>query len=614
MEEKQVHRRVWSYYGIIIACLLIIVGRLWYLQIMQGEYYGRLADGNRMRQLRVTPARGVIYDRNYQPLVRSRRAFTVSLVPEGIPEGGETMRLLAEILHMTHDELKEAVDRGRGLPYEPVRLVRDVDIATVFAIEERRRLLPGVFIEEEPVREYLHQHMASHILGHMGTISRSELQALGTSYRGSDLVGKTGLERVYEQELRGEHGTLMVEVNALSRPIQTVGAVPAKPGNNLVLALDAELQSVAKEAFLQHTATIREEYPNAHNGAVVALNPKTGEILAMVSIPEYEPERLLMGGDRNQYYMSLERDPNLPFFNRAIHGQYGPGSSFKCFIAVAILEEGVYPADRLFNATGVSRYGVRDWVITQGIGALGPITMTEALAISSNHYFAEHSLGVGIDRLAPWLRQFGFGQPTGILFQPGEALGLVPDREWKALRFAARQRSEQVWYPTDTEQISIGQGFVTATPLQLALAFSGIANRGTIYAPILVKEMLAPDGGVVFASEPEVLRSIPASTATWQSVINGMRAAITHPRGTARRAFEGASYTVAGKTGSYEHAVESGRPKRDANGLFGAFAPVDNPELVVMVVVEHGGGGGGAAAPIARKVFDAYFEGQKSQE
>lgn len=592
---------------IIALAIVIMVGRLWYLQILQGDYYARLADGNRMRQIRVTPARGIIYDRQQQPLVRTRGAFTVSLVPEGVPKNSDALELLGDILGMSVEELNEAIERGRGLPYEPVRIARDVDASTVIAIEENRRRLPGVFIQEEPVREYLSGDLASHVLGYIGAISREELQSFGTTYRGSDWVGKSGIERLFESQLRGYDGTLTVEVNALSRPVQTVGSIDPIPGRNLVLSIDAELQEVAQRAFAEHVSTLQEDFPEAKNGAVVALDPRTGEILAMVSVPGYEPERLINSTERSNYYQRLIRDPNLPFYNRVTQGQYGPGSAFKPFVAVAMLEEGVVRPGDVFNATGTSRYGVRDWVITRGLAPFGRINLTEALAMSSNHYFAENGAAVGIDRLAPWIREFGFGERTNVELSPTESRGTVPDREWKRERFADQPRSEQVWYPSDTEQVSIGQGFINVTPLQLALAYSGIANRGVIYEPILVKSILEPDGTVVEEREPKIARELNVKPETWNAVIEGMKAVITHPRGTARSAFSGFPISVAGKTGSYEIRG------RETNGVFGAFAPAEDPELVVIAIVEQGGGGGGAAAPIARQVFDAYFSLENRQ-
>lgn len=461
--------------------------------------------------------------------------------------------------------------------------------------------LPGVFIEEEWVRDYLYPSFASHLIGYLGIISEQELQQLGSGYASSDLVGKTGLEAIYEQELRGVLGSVMVEVNALSRPVQTVSYVEPIPGYSLILTLDRELQQAAREAFIAHTDTLREEGAPPFKGIVIALNPKTGEILALVSMPDYDPGRLLDARQRNSYYKSLVNNPDLPLFNRAIQGQYGPGSAFKPFIAVAMLEEKVVTPDQVFNATGTSEYGIRDWVITQGLAPFGPIKLVDALAVSSNHYFAEFGKQVGIDRLSTWLRKFGFGSPTEMIGVTQEASGLVPDREWKRQRYAGYPTYEQAWYPVDTEQISIGQGFVTVTPVQLAAAYSAIANRGVIYQPTVVKQIIDPEGEIVFEHTPTVKTTMDVAESTWNAVIQGMEAVITHPRGTARRAFEDFPIRTAGKTGSYEI------PGQEGHGLFAAFAPVEDPELVVVVIVEHGTGGASSAAPIARMVFDAYF-------
>lgn len=601
LENHEVEKRLRIFFIIVLGCLVIILGRLWYLQIVRGEEYARLADGNRMRQLRVLPPRGVIMDRNGTVLVRSKSSFTVSLVPGGFPRGSqEAMTLLSEILQLTEEELEAAIEKGRGFPYEPVRIMRNVDPATVIAIEENRNRLPGVFIEEEPVREYLFGDLASHLIGYLGIISPEELQEFGGSYRGTDLIGKTGIERTYEKELRGEVGILTVEVNALSRPIQTVSYVEPIPGHNIVLTIDHRLQEVAQRAFEEHILTLKEA-PGTQAGAVVALNPKTGEILAMASIPGFEPEALLDTSTRNQYYPQLLKDPRRPLFNRVTQALYGPGSTFKPVTALAILEEGVYGANQVFNATGVSQYGVRDWVITNRLAPLGNITLKEALGISSNHYFADIGTKVGIDRLSKWMRAFGLGEPTGLKLYPAERAGLVPDREWKSKAFADRPVWDRDWYPSDTEQISIGQGFHQMTILQLAQIYAGIANRGEIYVPQVVREIRTPQGEVVKPFEPQLARVVEASPQHWEAVIEGLRAAVEHPRGTARNVFADFPTSVAAKTGTWE--VAGSIP----NGVFAAFAPVEDPEIVVVVVVEKGIGGASGAAPIARAVLDCYF-------
>ncbi len=602
LKEKPMEKRLNAFYWVAIFTLLILAGRLWYLQIVRGEHFSRLADGNRMRQVRLIPSRGIITERSGLTLARSRLAFTVSLIPGGIPaDNVEVIPLLSDILGITIEELQEAIRRGRGYPYEPVRIVRDVDPATVIAIEENRRRLPGVYIDQEAVRDYHDPRYSSHVVGYLGIISEPELQALGASYRGSDLVGKSGIERYYEEQLRGVPGAITVEVNALSRPIQTVNSIEPVPGQNLRLTLDYDLQKAAFDAFETHTEVVRRTYPDAYNGAVIAMDPRTGDILAMASIPGFEPDRLLDAGERNDYYRQLVADPRQPFFDRVTQGQYGPGSTFKPVTAVAILEEGVFGVNDRFHATGVSQYGVRDWVITRGLAPFGWLDLPTAIALSSNHFFADHGAKVGIDHLSQWMRDFGLGARTGLAISPQERIGVVPDRDWKRERFASSAQYDQIWYPSDTEQVSIGQGFVTATPLQMAVVYSSIANRGTAYVPRLVAAVYCPEGELVFESEPEILHELDVSDATWTAVIKGMQGTVTQARGTARSAFDGFPLSVAAKTGSYEV------PGRESHGLFGAFAPVDDPEIVVFVVVEHGGGGGSGAAPIARMVMDRYF-------
>ncbi|HHT69605.1 MAG TPA: penicillin-binding protein 2 [Firmicutes bacterium] len=601
MEVRNTEKRLFVLFAIILLCTFILVGRLWFLQLARGEHYARLADGNRMRQLRLLPPRGEIADRNGQVLVRSKPAFTVSVVPGGyLQEDEESLCLLCEVLGLTPEELAEALEKGKGFPYEPVRIKQDVQPETVVAIEENRMNLPGIFIEEEPVREYLYGELASHVVGYMGIITASELQRYGTTYRGSDLVGKSGIEQTYEELLRGETGTLTVEVNALNRPIRTVNVLEPVPGHNITLTIDAHLQEVAERAFYEHILNL-EDNPGTQTGAILVLNPQTGEILVMASMPGFEPKNLIDQSQRNAYYTSLSNDSRRPFFNRVTQALFGPGSTFKPITALTILEEGVMSATERFNATGTSQYGVKDWVINSGLAPFGMIDMYGAMGMSSNHYFADNGAKVGIDRISEWMRKLGFGKTTGLDLFPGEVSGIVPSREWKRQAFSDRATSEQNWYPSDTEQISIGQGFHQMTLIQLAQAYAAIANKGTVFAPQIVKEIEAPDGTVIFRAQPEISHTVEASQATWDALSSVLTAPITHSRGTARGVMAGFPYSMAGKTGTWEV------PGRISNGLYVGYAPVENPEVLVAVVVEQGGGGSSAAAPIARKIFDAYF-------
>lgn len=601
VEVRNTEKRLFVLFAIILLCTFILVGRLWFLQLARGEHYARLADGNRMRQLRLLPPRGEIADRNGQVLVRSKPAFTVSVVPGGyLQEDEESLCLLCEVLGLTPEELAEALEKGKGFPYEPVRIKQDVQPETVIAIEENRMNLPGIFIEEEPVREYLYGELASHVVGYMGIITASELQRYGTTYRGSDLVGKSGIEQTYEELLRGETGTLTVEVNALNRPIRTVNVLEPVPGHNITLTIDAHLQEVAERAFYEHILNL-EDNPGTQTGAILVLNPQTGEILVMASMPGFEPKNLIDQSQRNAYYTSLSNDSRRPFFNRVTQALFGPGSTFKPITALTILEEGVMSATERFNATGTSQYGVKDWVINSGLAPFGMIDMYGAMGMSSNHYFADNGAKVGIDRISEWMRKLGFGKTTGLDLFPGEVSGIVPSREWKRQAFSDRATSEQNWYPSDTEQISIGQGFHQMTLIQLAQAYAAIANKGTVFAPQIVKEIEAPDGTVIFRAQPEISHTVEASQATWDALSSVLTAPITHSRGTARGVMSGFPYSMAGKTGTWEV------PGRISNGLYVGYAPVENPEVLVAVVVEQGGGGSSAAAPIARKIFDAYF-------
>ncbi|NLJ79969.1 MAG: penicillin-binding protein 2 [Firmicutes bacterium] len=610
MADKDTEKRLLLLFSLILALAVIIVGRLWYLQMIKGEHYARLADGNRMRQLRVMSPRGEIRDRRGEVLVRSRASFTVSLVPGGFPkEAGKNVELLCELLGISPEELEEAVEKGRGFPYEPVRIRRNVDPETVVALEENRIHLPGVFIEKEPVREYLYGDLASHLIGHLGIINAAELREYGAGYRGSDLVGKSGIEQTYENLLRGEIGMLTVEVNALSRPLRNVNILDPIPGYNIVLTLDRRLQAVAERAFLEHIETL-EENPGTQTGGILAVNPQNGEVLVMASIPSFCPERLLDVTERNTYYKELSADQKRPFFNRVTQALYGPGSAFKPVTALALLEENVISPTERFNATGISKYGVRDWVITNNQAPFGLIDMYDAVGMSSNHYFAEHGVQVGIDNLSRWMEAFGFGSPTGLQLLPGESKGLLPSREWKEKAFSDQPASERNWYPSDTEQISIGQGFHQMTLLQIAQVYQAVATKGKIYTPQIVKEILTPEGTVIYQSEPKLSKTVEAKEKNWELLRHLLTAPVKHPRGTARTSLADFPIPVAAKTGTWEI------PGRLSNGVFVAFAPVEEPEILVAVIVEQGGGGASAAGPIVRRILDSYFgfEEQENEE
>lgn len=586
-----------------MAVLALLLGRMWYLQIVHGEQYAQLADGNRLRRLSTTAPRGKIYDRTGAVVGDNRLVFTVSIVPGGLTDDREgVIQRLSAILGMEKEEIEEALQgRQRAYPYEPIRVQRDVAPEVVVAIEEHRIDLPGVVLEYEPVRRYTGGPAMTHVLGHLLSASPEDLRAF-SGYRPDDLVGKTGIERAYEEYLRGEHGFQQVEVNALSRAIRQLGSVPPVPGHDLVLTVDTRLQQAATEILAQRIAELAADEERTRppgGGAVVLLDVKTGGVLAMASVPTYDAN-MLLSDDRSSYWLDLQRDTGLPMFNRALQGKYAPGSAFKPVTLLAALGRGVTTPDEVYDAVGfveVSGTIFRDWTVAQGLPPAGPVDAVAAMERSVNDYFYTMGMRAGIQAIADTARSLGLGQSSGLDTRPVDVSGLVPDPTWK------RNTLLEMWYPGDTVNVSIGQGYLEVTPLQMALLYTGLANRGTVYKPYLVQTVLSPAGEVVYDHEPTVLSHFSAPDEHWDVLHEGLRAVVSGSRGTARRAFADFPIQVAGKTGSAQVGGDV-----ESHAWFAAFAPYENPEVAVAVLIEHGGGGGSAAAPVACQVLAEYFD------
>ena len=612
MGEKERLERTRIFGWLVILMFLILTGRLWYLQIAQGHKYVAMADGNRIRWLRTTAPRGRIFDRNGVPLATNRASFTVSLMPGGLTEESrvQLMDRLSELLGLTMEELEYAIAKGSRYPYEAIRVMQDVPSETVIALEERRYELPGVMVEMEEVREYPFKSAASHVLGYMAPITKELLVAWSDAdYYGSDYVGFSGLERLYESYLRGEDGGSRVEVSALNRPVRILDRTPPVPGADLVLTLDQKLQELTETIIDEELVKLREagKYEEAYNGVVVVLDPKSGAIRALASIPGFDPNRLSDTVERSSYFLELSHDPNRPFFHRAVQGLYSPGSAFKPLVALAALEEGKTTPTEVFYADGIGPYGIkRCWTLTADppLPPHGNLTLSEAIKVSCNDFFWELGLRLGIDTLAEYSRKAGFGKATGLPMYPTEEAGLVPDPDWKRERYWRKPRSEQVWYPVETMDVAIGQGFLLVTPIQMASFYMGLANRGTIYQPYLLDRIQLPTGEIIEKTVPEVLVELEASAETWQAIVEGMTG-VVESGGTGAGAFRNFPYPIkiAGKTGS----AQLGPGQGDAHGWFGGFAPADDPEIVVVVFVEHGGGGAASSAPITRRILEEYF-------
>ncbi|MBO8126187.1 MAG: penicillin-binding protein 2 [Firmicutes bacterium] len=605
-ELRQRIRMVLLFLGLVFV---VIVGRLWYLQIIRGEEFLRRSEANALRVIPIPAPRGIIYDRNLTPLATNRQAFTVSIVPRDLPDDPEPVyRRLSKIIDMSPEEIADAVASGQRLPYYPVRLVRDVGPEVVTTIEESRIDLPGVIIEETPIRYYPFGPLAGHTLGYLGQISEEQLKELGDQgYTGSDIVGRTGLERVYESELRGIDGGQQVEVNRVNRPIRVLGKVESIPGNNLVLTLDAGLQGKVEELLAQRLAEIREEgrYPRAYAGAAVVLDPNSGQILAMASEPGFDPSQFV-GGVSFEYWQELVNNPYNPLRNRVTQGDITPGSVFKVVTAYAALSENLTSPWEVFDAQGRDYVYPQKtcWIYAQG-RTHGRETVAEAIGDSCNVVFYELGRRVGIDKLSEYARRLGLGEPTGLNLYPPESSGLVPSREWK--REAFQRPDQKIWYPIETLDVSIGQGPILVTPLQMALVYSVLANGGTLYKPYLVQAILKPTGEVVKTFKPVIKDKLEIKPRVLETIREGLRYTIT--QGTGRSAFEGFPIPVAGKSGT----AELSKTTSDVHGWFACYAPADDPEVVVVVALERAGGGGSSAGPVARKILEYYFGLDPSQ-
>lgn len=564
--------------AIVIVLMAVLVGRLWQLQVLQGTQFLRLSEENRIRDYTITAPRGIIYDRKGQPLVSNRPSFTVAILPLELTSPGQVLPRLAALIGMPVAEIRARIDAARERPFEPVRIRRDVGAAVVAKIEENRLDLPGVIILAEPVRHYLYGEMGAHLFGYVGEVSEAELaERRGQDYKLGDLIGKAGVERVYESVLRGTDGRLRMEVDALGRPLRVLQQVPAIPGRPIVLAIDLSLQKAAYEGLRSS---------GQRSGAVVAMDPRTGEILALESMPSYDPNLFAIGISAPQW-QALTTDPLRPMLSRAIGAAFEPGSVFKIVTATAALEEGVATRTSTFYAPGYFRLG--RWTFGD-LRAWGTVNFIQGIQYSINVVFYTLGHRMGGETLAAYARKMGLGDRTGIDLT-GEVPGTIPSPSTKM------QLIGEPWYPGDAVNMSIGQGAVTVTPLQVARMVSSVANGGKLMQPHVLLQ--AQDAERKPQDAPVVVQASGLYRPGTLAVLHeGLRAAVE--RGTGR-ASNLKHVAIAGKTGSAENP--RGRP----HAWFAGFGPVSAPRAVVVAFVEHGFRGGLAAAPVVRRVLEAAF-------
>ena len=568
---------------ISVLVIAVLIGRAAYLQIYQGEYYAGLADGNRIRIVPSMAPRGTFYDRNGELLVTNRPGFSVSLLPLTAPISDDVIDRLSDLLKVPTDEIKTKIAGHSG--FNPIRIKTDVTPDIVSIIEEQKSQYPGVVIEVTPIRDYILKQEGAHTFGYVSEINDTELEKMkDEGYKSGDIIGKFGLEKVYDKELRGENGGQQVEVDVSGKPVQILGRKEPVPGDDLELTIDINLQQAAEKAVDEQLTQI-----GAHAAAAVVMNPQTGEILAMVSRPAFDPN-LFAHGISSKDWNQLNNNPYHPMDNKTITGEYPPGSTFKIVTGTAALTEGVVTPDEQIFDSG------HHWIIPKGNAdgeALGWLNFRTALAHSDNVYFYEMGNRLGIDRLEKYARMFGLGAKTGIDL-PYEATGLVANRRYKEKNF-----DDGEWYLSETFDAAIGQGFNLVTPLQAAMVMGEIAADGKRYKPHVVNRIIAPDGSVVKDFQPELLSQLDVPEEDIKLVQDGLHDVTKC--GTAASSFRGFTVDIAGKTGTAENS--QGRD----HGWFVAYGPFDNPNIVVAVIVENGGYGSQSAVPIGRKILEAAF-------
>ncbi|WP_037592037.1 penicillin-binding protein 2 [Sporomusa ovata] len=582
---------------VVVFIVVALISRLGYLQVIQGQNYARLADGNRIRIIPIAAPRGIFYDRNGIPLVSKRPSFAVTVTTFSHSIQDSVITNLSKTLDMKVEEIRAKINRHTGFSFAPVRLKSDVDPETIIKIEENRSEFPEVVIKVQPVRKYIYQDFAAHVFGYVGEISEAELKKKkAEGYKAGDIVGKFGLEKVYDKYIRGRVGAERIEVDANGQPIQVLDERQPIPGNNLILTLDYSIQRAAEKAIDERLRYLQSKQHRlkAKAAAAVVMNPKTGEILAMVSRPAFNPN-LFNGGISEKDWDLLIGNPFNPLENRAISGEYPPGSVFKIITGTVALELGKVTTEEKILDTG------KHWLIPKGNAggeALGWIDFKEALSKSDNVYFYEMGNRVGIDNLEKYARLYGLGVTTGIELQ-GEAKGLVANRRYK------EEMYEDGWYLSETFDAAIGQGFQLVTPLQMAMVMGEVANGGYRYRPFLVSKILSPAGKTIEEFLPEQTGRITISSPTLAVIRNALHE-VALPGGTAAHTFQGFPVSIAGKTGTAEN------PQGDDHGWFVAYAPFEDPQVVVAVLVEHGGYGSQSAAPIAKDILAAVFHVQQS--
>ena len=603
-ESMLFRRRALAGFVLIVLCLCLLLSRFVFLQVMHHDEFVTRSQANRVKPRAIPPARGLIYDRNGVLLADNVPAFRLEVVPEQVKDMPALLEQLGQVVPLEHDDLeafRKQLKQSRRFDSVPLKMRLTEDEIDRFAVNRWR--FPGVDVVPYLTRRYPLGGMFAHVVGYVGRIDADDQGRLDpVRYKGTSHVGRSGIERSYENVLHGTPGYELLEVNADGRTQRVLETHAPTPGKNLYLSIDVRLQKVAETAFA------------GRPGAAVVIDPRDGQVLAMVSVPTFDPN-LFVNGISQADYSALTHDPDTPLYNRALRGVYPPGSTVKPLVGLAGLESGLRKPDDTVLSTGVfyipgQARGYRD----DQRGGVGTVNLVRAIEMSVNTYFYKLALDMGIDRLSSYMGKFGFGRPTGIDLI-GESSGVLPSREWKAANY------KEPWYPGETVIAGIGQGFWAVTPLQLAHAIATFAGHGVPYAPRLV---MATQG--VANARPQPLANPPSgpslirNPANWDAVNQGMQMVISGPRGTGRQLGVGFPYPMAGKSGTAERfsrTSEAYETNRNTEYLatrhrawFVAYAPADNPQIAVAVILESGAWGASAAGPIVRGILDTWLADQ----
>jgi penicillin-binding protein 2 len=592
---------------IVIALLLIAISillvRLGYLQIIRGAEFKQKSENNSVRFRRIKPLRGLIMDRNGIVLVDNSPSFDVLYIPSKVKGNELSVEKLKDLyksksLEFSYDQSISKTAKQ----YSPIKLEKNVSMEKVALVETNALNLPGIYIDVSPVRLYLDGEMLAPVIGYTGEISQEDLEKNNDEYAYGDVLGKHGLEKFFDTYIRGRRGAELVEVNVYGKEIKNLGRIDPVSGYNIMLTIDADLQKAAWDAL------------EGKAGSAIVLDTRDGAVLAMVSSPSFDPN-LFNDGISSEQWSKLQNNPFAPLSNKAVSGQYPPGSTYKLIVAAAALEEGIITPETRIFCDGSFTLGNRTYRCWKK-GGHGWVNLHKAIVESCDVYFYTVGKMLGADKIAEYAKRFGLGEVSGIDL-PGEKSGLVPTKEWKL------KKRKEAWQMGETISIAIGQGFNLLTTLQLADAYSAFANGGTLWRPYLVKRIESTDGKVYKEFLPEKKRDLNLSPKTIEVINDALKGVVNEPGGTGHAA-KLSNIEVCGKTGTSQvmGLPEDEKARRRKilgafqkdHALFACYAPSRNAEVAVAVILENAGGGGAVAAPVARKILSAYFEGKKKDK